>query len=165
MPKLNFAEALDAILKRDPRFDRDAYLFIREGLDHTMKVLKRNARGTRRHVRGQELLEGVRLHALDQFGPMAMTVLNHWGIRQCEDFGAIVFNMVEQGILGKSDEDSLDDFHGGYDFHEAFVKPFQPPTRAAAPPRHPADGRRGDHFPAPGRQSDPDKEKLSNGPN
>jgi len=165
MQKLNFAEALEEILRRDPRFDRDAYLFVREGLDYTIKMLKRVPRGPNRHVTGQELLEGLRRYALDQYGPMAKTVLNYWGVTQCEHLGVIVFNMVEHGILGKSADDQLDDFRQGYDFDEAFVKPFQPPARAAAR-AHPEGGnRRADHLPAPGRSADPDKEKLSSGPN
>jgi uncharacterized repeat protein (TIGR04138 family) len=79
-----------------------------------------------RHVSGQELLAGIREFALAEFGPMAKTVLNSWGITRTEDFGEIVFNMVEIGLLGRTDKDSREDFANGYDFEEAFRKPFLP---------------------------------------
>jgi uncharacterized repeat protein (TIGR04138 family) len=92
------------------------------------------------HVTGQQLLDGIREFALTQYGPMARTVLNEWGIRRCEDFGDIVFNMVEQGLLSKTDQDSREDFKGGYDFDSAFVWPFLPPSKqpAAAAPETPS---------------------------
>ncbi|HUI07139.1 MAG TPA: Minf_1886 family protein [Verrucomicrobiae bacterium] len=129
MQKMNFAESIDEIAQMDGRYDRDAYYFVREGLDFTIKMLKKDSRGSGRHVSGQELLEGLRRFALDQFGPMAKTVLTHWGVNRCEDFGEIVFHMVDKGILGKTEQDTPEDFRGGYDFDEAFVKPYQPPTR------------------------------------
>ncbi len=132
MQKLNFSEALELILTVDRRYAADAYQFVREGLDHTLKMLKKQGRTSMRHVRGQELLEGLRQYAIEQFGPLAKTVLEYWGVRRCEDFGEIVFNMVDSGILGKSDEDTRADFKGGYDFEEAFIRPFQPVKRPAS---------------------------------
>jgi len=133
MQKPSFAEVIEEIVQQDPRFDRDAYMFVREGLDFTVKMLKKNPQGppTHRHVSGQELLDGLRRFALEQFGPMSKTVLTHWGVKQCEDFGDIVFNMVEKGILGKTERDSREDFKGGYSFDEAFVKPYRPSPRRA----------------------------------
>jgi uncharacterized repeat protein (TIGR04138 family) len=134
MQKLNFSESIDTILKQDSRYDRDSYYFVREGLDYTLKMLKKNAQSqpAQRHVSGQELLEGLRRYVIDQFGPMAKTVLAYWGIHRCDDFGEVVFNMVEKGILGKTEQDSREDFKGGYDFDEAFVKPYQPLARPNA---------------------------------
>ncbi len=151
MQKIKFEEAVKKILERDTRYDRDAYLFIREALDFTVKLQKKSGQALPRHVTGQELLEGLRRCALLQFGPMTKTVLSYWGIKQCEDFGEIVFNMVDSSILGKHERDSRDDFKGGYDFDEAFVKPYQPPRprrarRADASPRggteHIGEGQR-----------------------
>jgi uncharacterized repeat protein (TIGR04138 family) len=129
MQKLNFGETVDEIVKADGRYERDAYYFVREGLDYTIKMLKKESRGVGRHVSGQELLDGLRRFALDEFGPMAKTVLTYWGVKQCEDFGEIVFHMVDKGILGKTEQDTPEDFKGGYDFEEAFVKPYQPSPR------------------------------------
>jgi uncharacterized repeat protein (TIGR04138 family) len=78
------------------------------------------------HVSGVELLEGIRDYALDRFGPMTLTLMNHWNIRKCRDFGDIVFNLVEHGILGRTENDTLEDFEGGYNFEEAFEQPFMP---------------------------------------
>lgn len=121
-----FNDTLEEILKQDPRFDREAYHFIREALDYTVKQLGKPVQGVARHISGQELLEGIRQYALQEFGPIVKTVLNSWGIHSTDDFGAIVFNLVNAGILGKTAEDRLEDFAGGYDFETVFAKPFLP---------------------------------------
>jgi uncharacterized repeat protein (TIGR04138 family) len=95
MYEAGFEEAIDQIRAKDPRFEREAYRFVREALDYTQKTIGKDTHGRIRHVTGQELLRGIRDFALDQFGPMAMTVLEEWGIRASQDFGEIVFNMVE----------------------------------------------------------------------
>ena len=73
-----------------------------------------------RHVTGKELLEVLRIFALLRFEKDAKRHLNEWGVKSCEDFGEIVFNLVEAGLLGKRPEDHREDFQGGYDFDEAF---------------------------------------------
>jgi uncharacterized repeat protein (TIGR04138 family) len=162
MQKLNFAEAVDEIARADGRYDRDAYYFVREGLDFTIKTLKKDTRGAGRHVSGQELLDGLRRFALDQFGPMAKTVLSFWGVKQCEDFGEIVFCMVDKGILGKTEQDTREDFKDGYDFNEAFVKPYQPPPGTRSRPTKSPDAPERYHN-VPSRASD--AKKLSGGSN
>jgi uncharacterized repeat protein (TIGR04138 family) len=132
MQEVNFDEALDQILAADTRFHRDAYLFMREALDFTQKLIGTKNRGKVRHVSGQELLDGLRQYALAQFGPMTATVFEEWGIRNCKDFGEIVFNMVEIGLLAKTEKDTRDDFQTGYDFTDAFRKPFWPEARRKA---------------------------------
>ena len=138
MHELSFDEALDLILAKDPRFQREAYAFVREALDHTQKSISKDNRGRVRHVTGQELLEGIRDFALTQFGPMAMMVLGEWGVQACKDFGDIVFNMVEIGLLAKTDKDSRADFEGGYDFYDAFRRPYLPSSRPPEPEPAPA---------------------------
>ena len=129
MQEINFDEAVDLIIAKDTRFARDAYAFVREALDFTQKLAGKEARGPIRHVSGQELLGGIRQFALQQFGPMTATVLEEWGVKSCRDFGEIVFNMVEIGLLAKTDKDTRDDFQNGYDFTDAFRKPFWPPNK------------------------------------
>lgn len=132
MQKIGFAEALDTILATDPRYQREAYIFLRDALDYTTKQQKK-ARGTTvRHVAGPELLEGVRQYALKEFGPMVVTVFESWGVRSCEDIGHMVFNLIDAGVFGKTEEDSMEDFKAVYDFQEAFVKPFAP-EKASSP--------------------------------
>ena len=126
MQKIGFAEALDSILSNDARYARDAYVFLRDALDFTTKQQKKIKGTTVRHVAGPELLDGVRHYALKEFGPMAVTVLSYWGIHGTEDIGHMVFNLIDAGIFGKTEEDSLEDFKNVYDFKEAFVKPFEP---------------------------------------
>lgn len=129
MKKLGFQEALAQIADEDARYAEPAYHFMREALDHTIKALEKPVEGPGRHVSGAELLEGIRQYALKEYGPLALTVLNGWGVRRCEDFGEIVFNMVGKGILGKTEEDRKEDFAGGYDFETAFRRPFRPRSR------------------------------------
>jgi uncharacterized repeat protein (TIGR04138 family) len=131
MHETSIEEALERILEKDRRYAREAYLFVREGLDHTQKTIGKDSQGVIRHVTGQELLEGIRDYALSQFGPMTMMVLEEWGVRTCEDFGEIVFNMVEFSVLAKTENDSRADFAGGYNFYEAFRKPYLPAAPAA----------------------------------
>lgn len=135
MQEVSFEEALGKIQAKDPRYHRDAYLFVREALDHTQKTVGTDARKRIRHVTGQELLAGVREFALQQFGPMAKTVLEEWGIHSSQDFGEIVFNMIEVGWLAKTEKDSRADFEPGYDFDEAFRKPFLPKDKHTVPAR------------------------------
>lgn len=128
----DFSEIVALICKEDSRFDRKAYDFVRLGLDHTVKELRKKdaVRAEKsRHVTGPELLEGLRVYALDQFGPLAKTVLNTWGIRRCQDFGDIVFNLIEYNVFSKTENDRREDFSDLFEFDDAFVKPFQPARR------------------------------------
>jgi uncharacterized repeat protein (TIGR04138 family) len=134
MQEKSFDEMLDAILAKDRRYSREVYLFLREALDFTQKIftpkiIGKEKRGGVRHVSGQELLNGIREFALQQFGPMAVTVFEEWGVKNCSDFGEIVFNMVESGLLAKTETDTRDDFKNGYDFTDAFRKPFWPQSK------------------------------------
>jgi len=126
MQKIGFAEALEQIVAEDARFDKEAYLFLRDALDFTIKSRKKQKSDLSRHVAGPELLEGVRQFAIQEFGPMVPTVFETWGIKECPDIGHMVFNLIRAGIFGKTETDSIDDFQSGYDFHEAFVKPYLP---------------------------------------
>jgi uncharacterized repeat protein (TIGR04138 family) len=132
MQEVNFDAVLDVIVGKDQRFARDAYHFIRESLDYTQKLISKENKGKVRHVSGQELLDGIRQHALQQFGPMTVTVFAEWGVRNCKDFGEMVFNMVESGLLAKTEKDSRDDFQDGYNFTEVFEKPYWPASKLKA---------------------------------
>ena len=124
-------ELLDAILAGDPRYARDAYVFVSEALGYTVQRAARSG-----HVSGRELCEGLSEFALRQFGRLARTVLESWGIRSSEDIGEIVFNMVEVGLLRKTEEDSREDFAGVLDFDEAFDRGFQLRLNAGGADEH-----------------------------
>ncbi len=117
----SFAEGLEEVLREDRRYARDAYYLVMEALSFTCRDLDREG-----HVSGRELLDGLRKYVLNEYGPMARTVLSEWGIECCEDVGHIVFNLVNHSLLRKTEEDSVEDFAGGYDFGEAFEAPFEP---------------------------------------
>jgi uncharacterized repeat protein (TIGR04138 family) len=120
------AEKFRNLLARDRRYDAEAYNFIYEALDWTLKNVVKDddsqgkGRRSGRHVTGPELLEGVRRYAIDQFGCLSRTVLETWGVFTTDDFGEIVFNLIEHDLMGKQESDSKADFHGVYEFAEAF---------------------------------------------
>ena len=129
MQDLEFSEVVDLICREDPRFDRKAYTFVRQALDHTVKdIRKRQPERTAKsqHVSGPELLAGIRDFALEQYGPLTKTVLNIWGINRCSDFGDIVFNLIDYNVFSKTENDRREDFADIYSFDDAFVKPFAP---------------------------------------
>lgn len=129
MQAQDYDEVVALIRKEDPRYDRLAYHFIRQGLDFTVKALqaKEPARAKQSlHVAGPELLAGLRDFALDQYGPLARTVLEAWGVRCCADFGEIVFNLIEYDVFSKTEADRREDFSEIYTFDEAFEAPFRP---------------------------------------
>ncbi len=132
MAKIDFESAVAAAIEQDPRYHGDGYVFVRDALDFTIKKTRSEPGIQDRHVSGQEVLEGFRLLALQEFGPMALTVLQEWGIHRCEDIGQIVFNLIEQGVFGRSPTDAREDFRGLYDFERAFTDPFLPTSRRPA---------------------------------
>jgi uncharacterized repeat protein (TIGR04138 family) len=105
---------------QNSRYDVEAYSFVLEALSFTLRKLKEP-----RHLNASELLEGIRQYAIKSFGPMAKTVFETWGIKSCEDFGEVVYDLVRIGLITKKDSDSKADFREGYDFQEAFEKPFR----------------------------------------
>lgn len=111
----NFLETMEKIAQRDTRYKIDAYSFVLEALNYTVAKTQKP-----RHVTGKELLEGIKQYAKERFGPMIRTVFEYWGIGSTEDFGYIVFNLVDAKILSKTEQDSLNDFKNGYDFKEVF---------------------------------------------
>lgn len=113
--ELDIMDIIEKIAEKDPRYDPEAYLFLMKGLNSTVSKFEKH-----RHVSGQELSEGLRLYAIEQFGPMARTVLENWGVSSTEDFGNMVFNMIDAKLFSKTETDSIDDFKGIYDFKEAF---------------------------------------------
>jgi uncharacterized repeat protein (TIGR04138 family) len=127
----DFNEVVSLILKEDKRYDRGAYLFVREALDYTVKEMGQPSEkpGRTRHVSGRDLCEGARDYALEQYGPMASTLLKTWGVSETMDLGEIVYNLVELEVFGTQEGDRKEDFIDIFDFEEAFEKPFLPAHR------------------------------------
>ena len=117
MSKQNPIDQIREIVKTDGRFRVEAYCYVFEALEHTIAHL-----GERRHVTGRELCMGIRDLAIEKFGPLARMVFAQWGVERTEDFGAIVFHLVETGLMGKTDTDSPEDFREVYDFEETFER-------------------------------------------
>ncbi len=123
------------LLRKDRRYPLDAYAFVFEALSYAQSVLKMGKEAPpqpggeedepERHVTGQELCEAIRRFALEQYGYMAQTVLNNWGIRRTGDFGEIVFNLIATGQMRKTHRDRREDFDDVYDFDAAFEQEFR----------------------------------------
>jgi uncharacterized repeat protein (TIGR04138 family) len=123
---------LAEVVRRDPRFAYEAYEFLFAALAYTQRTLGRTPRedeaadpGPEYHVSGQELMNGARELALREFGLMARVVFKLWGINRTEDFGEIVFNLVRENLMSKTDNDTLADFRDVYDLDEALVQGFR----------------------------------------
>ena len=127
MSQKSYSDVIDEVLANDGRYAKGAYYFVRGSLDYTLKSLKKDEpKDESKHVSGQQLLEGIRTFALEQFGPMALTVFEYWGLNNSKDFGNIVFNLIQVGVLGKNDKDNIADFEDGFDFKAALLEPFEP---------------------------------------
>ncbi len=121
---------INLICNKDRRFSVNAYFFILEALRVTAKEIKRKQTDQSRHLSGEELSKGIRNYALNCFGCMSYTVMDLWGISKTTDFGEIVYNLIDVGLLGKSGNDSINDFKDLFDFESAFLKPFEPQIHA-----------------------------------
>ncbi len=116
----DFGDKVDEVVKKDPRYKPQSYAFVMGALDYILRKLEKP-----RHITGPELLEGIKELAKEEFGPTAKLVLEHWGIKNTEDFGNIVFNLVETGIMSKTEEDRVEDFKDVFDFTEEFEGKYQ----------------------------------------
>jgi uncharacterized repeat protein (TIGR04138 family) len=126
MPTNGFQETIESLSEKDTRYNAEAYVFLRDSLEGTIKRRKKARKETGPHVGAEELLEGFRIHALEEFGPMALMVLGYWGVHTTADVGNLVFNLVDAGVFGKTEEDTVESFADVFDFNEVFVDPFRP---------------------------------------
>ena len=110
------------------QFHPEAYRFVFEALHFAQEQLQRPASlvedNEDAHISGQELLEGVRQLALQRYGNLVEAVFTYWGIRRTEDFGRIVFELIERGEMRKTDQDQLEDFVDVYDFQQVFDRDY-----------------------------------------
>lgn len=113
--KRSFEDVIEEIIREEPRYKPEAYIFLLEALGWIIDHLEE-----KRHITGQELLEGIRKYALESFGPTARMVFEHWGVTTTEDFGVVVFQLVSRNILATTETDSISDFVDVYDFKTAF---------------------------------------------
>jgi uncharacterized repeat protein (TIGR04138 family) len=131
---------LAIVLQKDPRYKAEAYDFVREALGFAQDCLQMGQEQegapddedreleeprVERHLTGQELCEAIRHYALEEYGLMAKPVLNSWGITSTGDFGEIVYNLIDVGLMKKSARDRREDFDDVYDFDEALCRQFQ----------------------------------------
>jgi uncharacterized repeat protein (TIGR04138 family) len=127
-----FNAKLMDLTRSDPRYAYEAYEFVFQALEHTHRLLGReppdettDPNEPRHHVSGAQLVEGIRLYALQEFGLMARVVFHMWGIHRTDDFGEIVFNLIEAELMSKTPQDRREDFHNLFDLDEALVQGFR----------------------------------------
>ena len=113
-------DIISYICEEDNRYHQDAYEFVLEALSYTQRRYHLH-----KHVTGKELLEGIKILLMEKFGPLTLTVLRHWGINGTEDFGNIVFILVERKVLSKTEEDNMESFKNVYDFEQVFDKGYR----------------------------------------
>jgi uncharacterized repeat protein (TIGR04138 family) len=104
-------------------YPMEAFHFVREGLTYTSQRVHRStepADEVDRHISGQQLCLGLRDYAISQYGLLAPVVLAHWNVRRTDDFGRMVFAMIAEGLMSKTDNDTPEDFRAVFDFDEAF---------------------------------------------
>jgi uncharacterized repeat protein (TIGR04138 family) len=126
MSKTQFDQAVQQATVRDPRYAADAYAFLRDALDFTIRSLQKRKVKVAGHVSGPQLCEGLREYAIREYGPMVPTILEAWGVKTTRDIGEMVFNLIDAGIFSKSSSDCVEDFENVYTFDDAFVQPFLP---------------------------------------
>ena len=63
--------------------------------------------------------------AVREFGMMAPVVFRQWGVRTTDDFGRMVFRLIEADRLSKSDRDDPEDFHDLFDLEKALTEGFE----------------------------------------
>ncbi len=125
MKDKKFEDAVRKVATDDARFHADAYFLLQEALRYTVEQIGSDE-GEGRHVSASELLDGFRRYSLNEFGPMAVAVLEDWGVTQTGHVGAMVFNLIDAGIFAGSEEDRLEDFEDVFPFGDAFEEPFLP---------------------------------------
>lgn len=111
-------DSFEDIVSKDPRYNARAYTLLMDVFECLQKEMH--------DVPADAILDDFRDAALDEFGPLAFRVLEEWGVKRCEDIGEMMFNLTDSGRIAKSDNDTKESFLGGYDFHEAFLMPFEP---------------------------------------
>lgn len=119
-------DAVQAVIARDPKFDMGAYYFLKDSLDFTVKRVMESNEGEHRHVAASELLIGFRDLAIQEFGPMASTMMTEWGVSSCTDIGTMVFQLIDEGVFGKQDSDTMEDFAELFPLIETLDAPFLP---------------------------------------
>jgi uncharacterized repeat protein (TIGR04138 family) len=122
-------------IERDVRYHANAYQFVYAALRFTQQRLDRpvtsSTENDEAHISGVELLDGIRAFALNQFGLMTRTVFRRWGIRSTDDFGNIVFELIDRGEMSKTDRDQLSDFFEVYDFADVFDRNYRVEVKGA----------------------------------
>ncbi len=117
MDEIDFtSDTFADIVAKDNRYHARAYALL-------MDVVRYLGEG-QKHMKGADILEEFKERSLDQYGPLAYTVLTEWGVHSCEDIGEMMFNLAEARRVHRDEDDTVEAFIGGYDFQEAFLGPY-----------------------------------------
>jgi len=115
-------KSMQQVIIDDGRYPPEAFAFLHEGLNRAVQEVYRGQAGSegQHHVSGQQLCRALRDLAIERWGLMAQAVLAKWNVRRTIDFGNMVYLLIENQYMRKTDEDSLEHFRGVYDFDKAF---------------------------------------------
>ena len=128
MAALTLDAKIEELTSQDRRYPAEPYHFVFEALDHALTGRRSRFRPSR-HIGVPELLDAIRDLALEQFGPLACCVFESWGVFATEDFGEIVFSLVDHDLLNRNECDRKEEFEGGYSFREVFEEMYTPTLR------------------------------------
>ena len=118
MEEVDFtSDTFEDIVAKDARFNARAYALLMDCVHYLGEQGK--------HMSGEDILDEFKERALDQYGPLAYTVLTEWGLKCTEDIGEMMFNLTDAHRVRRDEGDSADSFAGGYDFKETFLGPYQ----------------------------------------
>lgn len=119
-PTISLEEVIETIVHNDSRYKPDAYVFVMDALSFAQRKFK-----TDRNVSGSQLLEAIKEFLIQLYGPLAVTVLHHWGVRSNEDFGHIVYNLVDSRIFSKTEDDKFEHFLDQSDLETVFQEDYR----------------------------------------
>ncbi len=119
-----FLREVRTIRKKDPRYAEEAFFFVYQAVSYTVERVEFDENEGRRHITGDELLEGICELGREFYGPLALDVFRNWGLQSTKDIGNVVFLQVQHNLLGASPEDSIQDFTDKFDLEQAFLEPY-----------------------------------------
>ncbi|MCP4376046.1 MAG: hypothetical protein GY794_07725 [bacterium] len=121
-------KSMEEVIRKDGRYPLEAYAFLHDALGHAVSDVYGSdvplaqdpeAEGAH-HVSGEQLCYAMRDLAIERWGRLAEPVLSKWNIHATIDLGNMVYLLVDNLFMRKTDDDSVEDFRDVYLFKDAF---------------------------------------------
>ena len=121
-------KTMEEVIRGDGRYPLEAFAFLHDALNRAVGEVygpgasaPQDPEGVEaRHVSGEQLCNAMRDLALERWGRLAQPVLAKWNIHATIDLGHMVYLLVNNSFMRKTDEDSVEDFRDVYSFGDAF---------------------------------------------